>query len=75
MSGELLKLALAPLPYWVVGGRRAPTFWNMPLKGVLARVCWSCPHLQDSGRGRGYKELFEKMAANIGNLRWDCEKI
>lgn len=24
---------------------------------------------------RGYKELFEKMAADVGILRRDCEKV
>jgi len=75
MFGELQILALAPPPCWVVGGRRTPTSWNMPLKGVLARVCWSWPHLQDSGRGRDYKELFEKMAEDVGNVRRKWEKV
>lgn len=32
-------------------------------------------HLQAIGRKKAYKELFEKMAEDVGFVQKDCEKI
>jgi hypothetical protein len=41
----------------------------------LGSNCSLLSHLQAVGRRRDYKELFEKKAEDIGNVRRMCEGI
>lgn len=61
-------------------GERPPTSRNKLwyLKVLLSRSwieLFLSSHLQEIGRGTAYKELFEKMAEDIGYLRRDYEEI